>query len=266
MITKNSVEQFERPELFTKVLESIFREIPVDKLIIVDGYSTDDTIEFVRQYTSCIIQDNRGRGKGREIGIRQVDTEWFAFVDSDVILCPNWFEEIRKSITPEVGAIHGLVLPTYSKSFCRSMAFLRRKKLEDYLLYRQRKVALTMALLIRTELVKDISIPVDLHVREDKYIQDWIVGKGYKYIVSPSAKCWNAPRKKSFKNKGLQDGIISRRYNYIDEKTVWRNAILAFPKALWTFLYTRDRNSAIIPLHWHLYWLKGYYYEKYKKS
>lgn len=267
VITKNSVEQFEKPALFNKVLESIFREIPVHKLVVVDGYSTDDTIEIVKQYTSCIIQDHRGRGKAREIGIRQVETEWFAFVDSDVMLCPNWFREIRKSIAPKVGIIHSLVLPhRYTMNFCRSMAFLRRKKLEEYLLYRQSKVALTMALLIRKELVKDISIPVDLHVREDKYIRDWVVKKGYEYIVSSSAKCWNLPRKKSFRKKGLQDGIISRRYKYIDEKMVWRNAFLAFPKAFLTVLYTRDWYSARNHLDWYLYWLKGYYYEKFKNS
>lgn len=267
MITKNSVEQFEETTLFKKVLESVFQEIPVHKLIIVDGYSTDDTISIVKRYTSYITQDSRGRGKAREIGIRQVETEWFAFVDSDVILCPNWFREIKKSIAPKVGAIHGLVLPhRYSINFSRSMAFLRREKLEQYLFHQQSKAAMTMALLIRTDLVKGISIPADLHVREDKYIRDWIEKTGYDYVVSSSARCWNAPRKKSFRDKGLQDGILSRRYNYIDEKTVWRNAILMFPKAFWTILYTRDRYSAGNYLDWYLYWLKGYYYEKYRNS
>jgi len=98
MITKNSVTQFGAPTLFNKVLESIFQQIPIHKLIVVDGYSTDDTIKIVKKYTPYIIQDSRGRGKSREIGIQQVGTEWFAFIDSDVILCPNWFKEIRRSI------------------------------------------------------------------------------------------------------------------------------------------------------------------------
>ena len=267
MITKNSVTQFEEPTLFNKVLNSIFQQVPVHKLIVVDGYSTDDTMKIVKKYTPYLIQDARGRGKGREIGIRQVETEWFAFIDSDVILCPNWFKEIRRSINPKAGAIHGLVLPhKYSLDFCRSMAFLRSEKLEQYLLHQQSKVAMTMALLVRTESVRDISIPSDLHVREDRYIRNWIEKKGYDYTVSFSAKCWNAPRKKNFRDKGLQDGILSRRYNYIKERTVWRNAILAFPKALWTVLYTRDTHSPRDHLNWYLYWLKGYYYEKYRNS
>ncbi len=267
MITKNSIDQFEEPSLFKKVLASIFQEIPVHKFIVVDGYSTDDTVKIAKRYTPHIIQDSRGRGKAREIGIKRVETEWFAFVDSDVILCPSWFREIKKSIAPKVGAIHSLVLPhRYSINFCRSMAFLRRETLEQYLFNRQSNSAMTMALLIRTELVKDVSIPADLHVREDKYIRNWIERKDHNYVVSSSAKCWNAPRRKNFRNKGLQDGILSRRYNYIDEKTVWKNAILMFPKALWTILYTRDRYSARTHLDWYLYWLKGYYYEKYSNS
>lgn len=33
-----------------------------------------------------IIQKSCLRGKARKIGIKEVETEWFAFVDSDVIL------------------------------------------------------------------------------------------------------------------------------------------------------------------------------------
>jgi hypothetical protein len=36
--------------------------------------------------------------------------------------------------------------------------------------------------LIRTDLVRDIKIPKELHVYEDAYIKDWIEGKGFRAV------------------------------------------------------------------------------------
>jgi len=268
MLTRNSVRQFKDPSMFETVLESIFENIPVNRLIIIDGYSTDETLNIVRQYTSHITQDKRGRGKGREIGIKMVKTGWFAFIDSNVIVGSNWFEKMKESIEPSVGAVHGLIIPDkYWINFYRSMAFLRRLNLEDYLFRYHQRIGMCMAILIRTDLVKDITIPQDLHVREDQYIREWIEKKNFCYVVNHKAKCLNQSRKhRSYKIKGLHDGIISRRYGYLSEKKVVLNALSAFPKALFSFLYSRDYVSARRHVEWNLYWLKGYYYEKYRNS
>jgi hypothetical protein len=44
-------------------------------------------------------------------------------------------------------------------------------------------------MLIRTDLVKDIRIPRNLHVFEDSYIMDWISSKGYRVVACYNPYC-----------------------------------------------------------------------------
>ncbi|MDI6905191.1 MAG: glycosyltransferase family A protein [Candidatus Bathyarchaeia archaeon] len=82
VLTKDSEHLLER------CLNSIYQNIPVNKLIIVDGYSKDNTLkilqEFNKKYKNIkVFLDNGNRATARQKGIREVETEWFAFVDSD---------------------------------------------------------------------------------------------------------------------------------------------------------------------------------------
>ena len=233
--------------------------MPFNQFIIVDGYSQDETVEMASEYATKIIQDDGGRGKGREVGIKNVETDWFAFVDSDVILGPNWLRHVTKSIKPNVGAIHGLVLPDeHWRKFCQSMALLRRKTLIDYLVTQQKHAAMTMDLLLRTDAVKGITIPRDLHVREDKFIRNYVENQNLTYEVSRTAYCQNLAWSKSYYEKGIHDGILSRRYNYIGWSTVLRQAALSIPKSFSNVLMTQDLVSSKNHLAWNLFWLYGY--------
>ncbi|MEM2440304.1 MAG: glycosyltransferase family A protein [Candidatus Bathyarchaeia archaeon] len=93
VLTKNSERMLER------CLVSIYENVPINKLIVVDGYSTDSTVEilerFQRKYGNIkLIRTHGTRGYARQIALNHVETEWFMFVDSDVILCKNWFERL----------------------------------------------------------------------------------------------------------------------------------------------------------------------------
>jgi len=94
MLTKNSNKPW-----FRRVLAGIKREIPVHHFIVVDGYSTDGTIDVVREYFGDrvkVIETKASLGCARYLGMRAVDTEWFAFIDSDVEILPGWFEVALK--------------------------------------------------------------------------------------------------------------------------------------------------------------------------
>ena len=95
--TKNSEAVLE------ECLASIYKEIPVCHLIVIDGFSKDRTLEIIDKYDKNygnikIIQTEAKIGKVAEIGIKNVDTEWFAFIDSDAILQQGWLEKILKYI------------------------------------------------------------------------------------------------------------------------------------------------------------------------
>jgi hypothetical protein len=54
------------------------------------------------------------RAKARTEGVRHVSTEWFMFVDGNVMLCKDSFKKVQGHLADGVGAIWGLnveVLP-----------------------------------------------------------------------------------------------------------------------------------------------------------
>ena len=119
MLTKNS------EHLLEKCLTSVFENVLVKRLIVVDGSSTDNTLKimdkFNRKYGNVeILTENGSRATARERGIQAVETDWFMFADSDMILCKDWFKRTEKHIEDDVGAIWGLnidVIPNVKSRF-----------------------------------------------------------------------------------------------------------------------------------------------------
>ena len=162
-------------------VDSVYRNIPVAQLIVVDGYSTDQTLpimnEFNEKYNNVkIIMDRGNRATARQKGIASVTTEWFLFVDSDVILCDDWFRKAEQYINEDVGAVWGTeIWSTLGGSTSLKIFLLVTRKIFEVR-------GGTHDTLIKTALVKDIEIPKKLHVYEDAYIKDWIEKKGYRVI------------------------------------------------------------------------------------
>ncbi len=80
IITKNAEKTVE------ECLNSVQRNNPAE-VIVVDGNSSDRTVEIARGYTESIYSDNgRGKSHARQLGAEQARQEYIAYVDSDVIL------------------------------------------------------------------------------------------------------------------------------------------------------------------------------------
>ena len=82
-------------ELWRSNLTSIYREIPVNRLLIGDGGCIDNSLEVARQFPRVEVLDHRNfTSLGYSIRhlIEAVETEWFVYLHSDVFLPPGWFE------------------------------------------------------------------------------------------------------------------------------------------------------------------------------
>ena len=93
MLTKNS-----NKPCFKRVLDAIKRNIPIHHFIAIDGYSNDGTIEVIHELFSdrlIVVKTKACLGLARYIGMRIVDTEWFAFIDSDVEILDGWYENAK---------------------------------------------------------------------------------------------------------------------------------------------------------------------------
>lgn len=86
-------------EMWESNLRSIYREIPVKRLLIGDGGCIDNSIEIVKKYPRVKIFDHK---KYKTLGycirklIEEVETDWFAYLHSDVFLPGGWFDVMRK--------------------------------------------------------------------------------------------------------------------------------------------------------------------------
>ena len=182
IITKNS------ERMLNECLNSVYKNVPVNHLIVVDGYSTDKTLDIVRRFQKkhgnvLLIPDKGTRATARQKGIDHVKTEWFMFVDSDAVLCKDWFKKAEKHLGPNIGAVWGIEVwsTIHNPTILKVFLWITRKIFDIR--------GGTHDTLILTGLVKDIEIPKFLHVFEDAYIKDWITQKGYTLIACYNPFC-----------------------------------------------------------------------------
>src|SRR5512137_4965 len=219
LLTKNS------EHLLSRCLTSVFQNVPIKNLIVVDGYSTDRTLKilekFNRRYGNVLIFQMKGsRASARTEGIRRVSTEWFMFVDSDVLLCRDWFKKVQVDLADGIGAVWGLnvdVIPNIKnkrilalQSIVARKAFNLRGGMHDTLILRKA--------------VEGLRIPEHLHTYEDACIVQHIASSGFKIVVGSDIYClhYKPPSNWSLKN-GLQQAtgevqnclVHSHLYRYI---------------------------------------------------
>ena len=114
ILTKNS------EHLLDRCLTSVYENVPVKNLIVVDGFSTDRTLKIVNKLNEAhgnvtVLNVDGSRARAREKGLRQVSTEWFMFVDSDVILSRDWFRKAEKNVKSDVGAVWGVNIDVWNR-------------------------------------------------------------------------------------------------------------------------------------------------------
>ncbi len=150
-------------ELWRANLTSIFREVPVRKLLISDGGCKDDSLEVARQFPRVEILDHRSYktlGFSLRKLIEAVETEWFAYLHSDVYLPPGWFDAMKshqgeydwfgcpQRITalveyPNVDILGGIPRPHAGSQMGRKGAFEAGiKEIDDDYVYRQEDLVL----------------------------------------------------------------------------------------------------------------------------
>jgi glycosyltransferase involved in cell wall biosynthesis len=175
ILTKNS------ERLLRKCIDSVYENVPVNSLIVVDGCSTDGTLQIVKEFQEkhgnvIFVEDHGTRGSARQKAMGKVKSDWFMFVDSDVILSPNWFAKAEKLIKDDIGAIWGIEI----WSVLRKMKILKLFERITMKIFEKRGG--THDLLVRRKAVEGIQVPSNLHTYEDAYIKSWICKKGYKVI------------------------------------------------------------------------------------
>lgn len=105
---------YNKLEYTKKYVESLYKYTNDFELIIVDNGSTDGTVEFLKTLPDIklILNDeNKGFSKGNNQGLELAQGEYIGFLNNDILLYPNWFEECEKVFIAEDKA--GFVSPRH---------------------------------------------------------------------------------------------------------------------------------------------------------
>ncbi len=80
-----------------KCLYTVYREIPVRKLIVCDGGSKDSTHEIFKKFPRVnllVKPEIRTTGKAMEYLMSLIETDWFVLIDADIELSHGWYDEM----------------------------------------------------------------------------------------------------------------------------------------------------------------------------
>ncbi len=102
--TYNSARTLER------CLKSIAKGVPGLRIVVIDHNSTDQTVDIARRFGVEVFVEGVGLGYARQLAFDLVDTDFLAFVDSDVeVVEPRFFERaITMLMSPTVGGVVGM--------------------------------------------------------------------------------------------------------------------------------------------------------------
>jgi len=238
-------------------LLSIKKNVSVNKIIVVDRHSNDDTIEICKKFNCEIIQADVNLGQARKIGIDNVTTETFAFIDSDYIVCNNWYEKMQKYWNNDIGMLSGLheiISPIHEYEKYRNFN-LNSKKL---IFYDVGSGGGTENTLIRKDLVKDVNIPTKISSREDWIIAEHIKSKGFSVGTAPvfSKHYTENPFKQYLWTGGgarrLHDAKIGISY------PLSKNIFRLFKKSAEWLIVRKDVKISILLIRFAFLLMKGY--------
>jgi hypothetical protein len=96
-----------------RCLQSLTRQSRKERFetIVVDGGSTDRTVEVAEKHADVVVVEPSPVGAARNIGAKHAKGEILAFIDADTVACERWIEEIAHMLKSHPGAV-GVTGPT----------------------------------------------------------------------------------------------------------------------------------------------------------
>ena len=94
-----------------KCLEAVFSQSTKPyEVIIVDGRSTDDTVEKARKFpVKVFFQDYGACGAARQIGLQNAEGEYTAFTDADCIPSKDWLRSLLAELGDNIVGVGGRI-------------------------------------------------------------------------------------------------------------------------------------------------------------
>ena len=224
------------PEI-KRLLKSIKYEIPINRIIIVDGGSSDGTIQFTKSEGATVLfQTHPGVGAARALALDLIETPIFASFDSDVQITPGWYKIMVKIMDdPHVAVAASIALYGQPGS-----------ALEDFFKWGYevgRRKANLCAVLLRTDLIKNVGgFNPDYKTGEDVDL--------YRKIVKTNSIKWITVENVIVRHpQTLQEFFLHSAWYGHEDSDPQQKAKpfpIRFIKAIWLGLRNANKHPAII--------------------
>ena len=219
--------------------------------------------EFVEHLRSripvhCILTSSViGPARARQELMERVDTDWFAFVDDDVKLRPDWWSTVTGMIGQDVGGVEGLWsylagdkrVDDYTRAMAQLARVLRQESWRDRI-----DRAFTGDTLVRTEAINNIHMP-NIPVWEDEYIRRWVEKNGFRWLRTPKVVCDH------LRTYNLKPSYNVGKYGYylgrLSPKTQLKRVAQLPVKVLFALAYTGNIHTGSFAVEKDLNIFKG---------
>lgn len=113
-----------------ETLESVFNlKYPKFEVIVVDGHSTDRTVEIASKFPVRIYYDDGTLGSARNTGVHHSKYDFIAWIDADLRPTPSWLRIVMRKLVGDekLAGVCGRTLPFNRSSLlasCEAYEFL----------------------------------------------------------------------------------------------------------------------------------------------
>jgi len=201
-----------RVEYLIKAIQSLLdQNLGKDQfeIIVVDNCSTDHTMETVEQFSAdntvrYVYEPDLGSSTSRNTGLQHARGSYVAFLDDDVITCPDWLEKILhvfETVQPRPGCVGGRVVPIWeserpvwlSDTLLLSLALIDWSESPHVIEDLKEEHLVSANIAFPTEIVKETGgfntklgrFGKDLLSNEDTFLQREIMRRGYSCYYHP---------------------------------------------------------------------------------